>query len=81
MGILAGSSLSANELTKIPKPGFFEEEAKKLPARHFDVVVAAADYSEPNDHAIVNSIGLANVDIEKYYNFLASQDALHQLAY
>lgn len=58
-----------------------KKKQKKLPARHFDVMVAAADYSEPNDHAIVNSIGLANVDIEKYYKFLASQAAIHKLAY
>lgn len=42
---------------------------------------AGADYSEPNDYAVVNSMGLGNVDIEKYYKFLADRDAVHQLAY
>lgn len=40
LGLMAGSSLFANNLKKISEPGFFEEEAKKLPSRHFDVVVA-----------------------------------------
>jgi len=42
---------------------------------------AGAEYTEPNDHSVANSMGLGNVDIEKYYNFLASQDAVGQLAY
>lgn len=42
---------------------------------------AGADYTEPNDYAVVNSMGLANVDIERYYNHLASLDAVGQLAY
>lgn len=42
---------------------------------------AGADYTEPNDYAVVNSMGLGNVDIEKYYKFLADRDAVHQLAY
>jgi len=42
---------------------------------------AGAEYSEPNDYAVVNSMGLANVDIEKYYKYLASQNAVGQLAY
>lgn len=42
---------------------------------------AGAEYSEPNDYAVVNSMGLGNVDIEKYYKYLADQDAVGQLAY
>ncbi len=42
---------------------------------------AGADFSEPNDYAVVNSMGLGNVDIEKYYKFLKDRDAIHQLAY
>lgn len=42
---------------------------------------AGAEYSEPNDYAVVNSMGLGNVDIEKYYKFLADQNAVGQLAY
>jgi hypothetical protein len=42
---------------------------------------AGAEYSEPNDYAVVNSMGLGNVNIEKYYHFLASQNAVSQLAY
>lgn len=42
---------------------------------------AGAEYTEPNDYAVVNSMGLGNVNLEKYYHFLASQDAVDQLAY
>jgi hypothetical protein len=42
---------------------------------------AGASYTEPNDYAVVNSMGLGNVDIEKYYKFLEDRDAVHQLAY
>ena len=42
---------------------------------------AGAGYLEPNDYAVVNSMALGNVDIEKYYRFLASQNAVDQLAY
>lgn len=42
---------------------------------------AGADYTEPNDYAVVNSMGLANVDIEKYFHFLNSSDSVGQLAY
>lgn len=42
---------------------------------------AGAKFSEPNDYPVVNSMGLGNVDIEKYYKFLADRDAIHQLAY
>ncbi|MBK5261762.1 MAG: FAD-dependent oxidoreductase [Peptostreptococcaceae bacterium] len=45
LGLMAGSSLYANNLKKITEPGFFEEEAKKLPSRHFDVVVAGGGTS------------------------------------
>jgi hypothetical protein len=42
---------------------------------------AGAEFTEPNDYAVVNSMGLANVDIEKYFKFLEGRDAIHQLAY
>ena len=42
---------------------------------------AGADYTEPNDYAVVNSMGLANVDIERYFHFLNSSDSVGQLAY
>jgi len=41
---------------------------------------AGADYTEPNDYAVANSIGLANVNVEKYFEFLQSHDALTELA-
>jgi hypothetical protein len=37
---------------------------------------AGADYSEPNDYGVANSIGIANVSVEKYHDFLKSHDAL-----
>ncbi len=40
---------------------------------------AGARYTEPNDYAVANSIGVGNVDVEKYHAFLASHDALTQL--
>ncbi|MBD3183816.1 FAD-dependent oxidoreductase [Candidatus Poribacteria bacterium] len=37
---------------------------------------AGADYTEPNDYGVANSIGIANVSVEKYHEFLKSHDAL-----
>ena len=41
---------------------------------------AGAEYSEPNDYAVCNSIGVGNVDVEKYHGFLKSHDAVTQYA-
>ncbi len=41
---------------------------------------AGAAYTEPNDYPVVNSIGLANVSLEAYHDFLTSHDALTQYA-
>jgi len=41
---------------------------------------AGAKYTEPNDYAVCNSIGIANVSMEKYYEFLKSHDAIYQQA-
>ncbi|MHC4176976.1 MAG: FAD-dependent oxidoreductase, partial [Planctomycetota bacterium] len=41
---------------------------------------AGADYTEPNDYAVCNSIGVANVSVEKYHEFLRSHDALTERA-
>ena len=35
-----------------------------------------ADYAEPNDYAVANSIGVGGVSVEKYYEFLESHDAV-----
>ena len=37
---------------------------------------AGAEYTEPNDYAVANSIGVGNVNVEKYGEFLRSHDAL-----
>lgn len=42
---------------------------------------AGADFTEPNDYSVVNSMGLGNVNIERYYAFLDSRDSVGQLAY
>lgn len=42
---------------------------------------AGAQYTEPNDYAVVNSMALGNVNIERYYDFLKYQNAVGQLAY
>jgi len=39
---------------------------------------AGAKYTEPNDYPVCNSIGVANVSVEKYYEFLKSRDAVSQ---
>jgi hypothetical protein len=41
---------------------------------------AGAAYSEPNDYPVVNSIGVANVSLEKYHAWLESYDAVTQFA-
>jgi hypothetical protein len=41
---------------------------------------AGAKYTEPNDYPVVNSIGVANVSLEKYHEFLESHDAVSQYA-
>ena len=41
---------------------------------------AGAQFSEPNDHPVANSIGLGGVDIEGYYEFLKKYDAVYELA-
>jgi len=40
---------------------------------------AGADYTEPNDYPVVNSVGIANVSVEKYYEFVKRHDALSEL--
>ena len=42
---------------------------------------AGAVFTEPNDYPVVNSMGLANVDVERYFSYLSSQDAVGQLAF
>ena len=37
---------------------------------------AGADYTEPNDYAVANSVGIANVNVEGYYEFIKKRDAL-----
>jgi len=41
---------------------------------------AGAQYTEPNDYPVVNSVGIANVSMERYYDFLKKHDAVTQLA-
>ncbi len=41
---------------------------------------AGAKYTEPNDYAVVNSIGMANVSMEKLHDFLEKHDAISQQA-
>jgi len=42
---------------------------------------AGAGFTEPNDYPVVNSIGVANVSVEKLYEFLNRHDAVTQLAH
>lgn len=41
---------------------------------------AGARYTEPNDYPVANSIGVANVDVEKYHQFILAHDALSEIA-
>ncbi len=41
---------------------------------------AGADFTEPNDYAVCNSIGLANVSMDDYHRFLEAHDGITQLA-
>ena len=41
---------------------------------------AGASYTEPNDYAVCNSIGVGNVNVEEYCRFLESHDPLQQRA-
>ncbi|MFW6006864.1 MAG: FAD-dependent oxidoreductase [Halanaerobiales bacterium] len=41
---------------------------------------AGADYIELNDHPVANSIGVANVSLEKYYEFMEKHDAVREYA-
>ena len=41
---------------------------------------AGAKFTEPNDYAVVNSIGVGNVSLEKLNDFLVKHDALTQRA-
>lgn len=42
---------------------------------------AGAEYTDPNDYPVVNSFGMGNVNIEKWYDFLIRNDALKDLAH
>jgi len=39
---------------------------------------AGASFTEPNDYPVVNSMGVAGVDIDKYFAFLKESGALHE---
>ncbi len=39
---------------------------------------AGAEYTEPNDHPVANSIGVAGVSLEKYHEFLKQHNAVTQ---
>ena len=41
---------------------------------------AGAEYTEPNDYSVCNSVGIGNVSMDKYYEYLKSNDAVGQLA-
>ena len=42
---------------------------------------AGAEYTDPNDYPVVNSFGMGNVNIEKWYDYLMRNDALRDLAH
>ena len=42
---------------------------------------AGADYTEPNDYAVVNSMGVGGVSVEKFRDFLQENGGLGQLAH
>jgi len=42
---------------------------------------AGAQYTEPNDYDVCNSVGMGNVDIARIYDYLKSRDDIYQLCY
>jgi len=42
---------------------------------------AGASFSEPNDYAVANSMGLGNVDLEQFHQYLKANDAVGDLCY
>jgi hypothetical protein len=42
---------------------------------------AGAKYSVPNDYSCCNSIGLANVDLDRYFDYLKAHGGSNQVAY
>lgn len=42
---------------------------------------AGADYIEPNDYMVANSIGIAGVDIDKYFELLERHNAIKECTY
>ena len=42
---------------------------------------AGAVFTEPNDYPVVNSVGLANVSVDKLYDYLNNHNAVTQLAH
>ena len=42
---------------------------------------AGAKYIEPNDYACCNSVGIGNVDIDKYHDFMKSNGRIEQIAF
>ncbi|MBN2393238.1 MAG: FAD-dependent oxidoreductase [Anaerolineae bacterium] len=41
---------------------------------------AGADYTEPNDYPVANSIGVGGVDVDRYHAFFADHNAVSQYA-
>ena len=41
---------------------------------------AGAEFIEPNDHPVANSIGVGGVDVDKYFEFFRSHDAVSESA-
>ena len=83
---LAGAIRSGSRLTGVIAESHSGREA--IRARAFvdstgygDLAAnAGAKYTEPNDHAVCNSMGIGNVDVEKMCEFLKSKNSLVQLA-
>ena len=42
---------------------------------------AGAKFSDKNDHEVCNAMGIANVDMDRYYAFLKERDAIRDLAF
>lgn len=42
---------------------------------------AGADFTDPNDYAVANSMGIGGIDIDKYYQFLKDNGALKEYAF
>ena len=85
--LLAGASMESKRIkgviaeSRSGREAFYAKSFVDCTAYGDMCAYAGAEYTEPNDYPVVNSIGIANVSMEKYYEYLKSHYAVKQLAH